>query len=56
VGCSTIDVNWAEMSSIALTFSLQIAREQRANERTRTADLTSLRVIIQVLQGCAGDC
>ena len=29
---------------------------QRADERTRTADLPSLRVIIQALQGCAGHC
>src|ERR687895_522414 len=30
--------------------------KQRADERTRTADLTSLRLIGQVLQGCAGGC
>jgi hypothetical protein len=30
--------------------------EQRADERTRTADLISLRVITQALQGCAEDC
>jgi hypothetical protein len=29
---------------------------QRADERTRTADLISLRVIIQALQGFARDC
>ena len=37
-------------------FSLQIAIKRRADERTRTADLPSLRVIIQVLQGFASSC
>jgi hypothetical protein len=40
----------------AFTFSLQIATKYGADERTRTADLISLRVITQALQGCAGDC
>jgi hypothetical protein len=30
--------------------------KERADERTRTADLTSLRVISQALQGLAGVC
>jgi hypothetical protein len=38
------------------TFFLQIEREQRADERTRTADLASLRVCGQGLLGVAGDC
>src|SRR5215216_6834993 len=33
-----------------------VQRVQRAEERTRTADLISLRVITQALQGCAGNC
>jgi hypothetical protein len=32
------------------------AGKTRADERTRTADLISLRVIHQALQGFAGDC
>jgi hypothetical protein len=39
-----------------LGFLLDLQEEQRADERTRTAGLTSLRVIGQVLQGCAQDC
>jgi hypothetical protein len=35
---------------------LQIKIKWRADERTRTADLTSLRVIIQALQGFAEAC
>jgi hypothetical protein len=37
-------------------YSAYLYRLGRADERTRTADLISLRVIIQALQGCAGDC
>ena len=37
-------------------FFLQIARKQRADERTRTADLISLQVISHALQGFARDC
>src|SRR5919106_2170925 len=38
------------------TFSQYLQVKRRADERTRTAGLISLRVIIQALQGCAGDC
>ena len=38
---------------LSLVFSLQIATKQRADERTQTADLISLRVIIQALHGFA---
>jgi hypothetical protein len=34
-----------------LPFSLQLTQDGRADERTRTADLVSLRVIGQALQG-----
>jgi hypothetical protein len=37
-------------------FYLQIETKGRADERTRTADLISLRVISQALQGCAQVC
>jgi hypothetical protein len=37
-------------------FYLQIARKKRADERTRSADLISLRVCGQVLQGFARGC
>jgi hypothetical protein len=37
-------------------FLQDLQEKQRADERTRTADLISLRVITQALQGCAGDC
>ena len=37
-------------------FSLQIERKKRADERTRTADLISLRGIIHALQGFAEVC
>ena len=37
-------------------FLWDLQAKSRADERTRTADLTSLRVIGHVLQGCAGDC
>jgi hypothetical protein len=36
-----------------LRFTLQMATKRRADERTRTADLISLRVISQALQGLA---
>jgi hypothetical protein len=39
-----------------LTFYLQNSTFWRADERTRTADLTSLRVIGQPLQGYARAC
>src|SRR5215204_111497 len=39
-----------------LEYSAYLSRLGRADERTRTADLVSLRVITQALQGCAGDC
>jgi hypothetical protein len=37
-------------------YSLYLSRFQRADERTRTADLTSLPVIIHALQGFAQAC
>jgi hypothetical protein len=37
------------MSSTALTFSLQIARKQRADERTRTADLLITSELLYLL-------
>jgi hypothetical protein len=37
-------------------FYLQMSEKQRADERTRTADLVSLRVIGQGLQRFAGGC
>jgi hypothetical protein len=37
-------------------YSAYLSRFVRADERTRTADLPSLRVIGQALQGCAGNC
>jgi hypothetical protein len=37
-------------------YSAYLSRMVRADERTRTADLTSLRVIIHVLQGFAQPC
>jgi hypothetical protein len=37
-------------------YSAYLWAKKRADERTRTADLTSLRVIIQALQGFAGVC
>jgi hypothetical protein len=40
----------------SIPFSLQIARNRRADERTRTADLLQLRVISQALQGFAQAC
>jgi hypothetical protein len=39
-----------------LEFSASLSRLGRADERTRTADLTSLRVIGQALQGFARGC
>jgi hypothetical protein len=37
-------------------YSAYLSRIGRADERTRTADLISLRVIHQALQRCAGGC
>ena len=37
-------------------YSPYLWAKKRVDERTRTADPPSLRVIIQALQGCAGDC
>src|SRR5215203_2049237 len=34
----------------------RLSRIERADERTRTADLLQLRVMHQALQGCAGGC
>jgi hypothetical protein len=39
-----------------LRLSCKCWKNERADERTRTADLISLRVITQALQGCAGGC
>jgi hypothetical protein len=39
-----------------LSISSHFAGKKRADERTRTADLISLRVIIQALQGFAQGC
>jgi hypothetical protein len=39
-----------------LEFSAYLSRLGRAGERTRSADLVSLRVIIQALQGLAQAC
>ena len=43
-------------SSRTSEIPLQIVRQKRADERTRTADLVSLRVIHQALQGLARGC
>jgi hypothetical protein len=40
---------------IALRFTSK-SHKRRADERTRTADLPSLQVMHQALQGCAGGC
>jgi hypothetical protein len=37
-------------------YSAYLWKKERADERTRTADLISLRVCGHALQGCAGDC
>jgi hypothetical protein len=42
------------VGTLSFLWYLQVKR--RADERTRTADLISLRVITQALQGCAGGC
>jgi hypothetical protein len=58
-GCSTVAVHGVRRHpSIYLIFYVLPANQHflRADEQTRTADLISLRVIGQVLQGCAGDC
>jgi hypothetical protein len=55
-GCSTVAVKRGSTALPYLTFYLQNSTFWRADERTRTADLISLRVITQALQGCAGDC
>ena len=39
-----------------LDFLVPVQRVQRAEVQTRTADIISLRVITQALQGCAQDC
>src|ERR687898_608411 len=39
-----------------ISFLRVLQENQRADERTRTADLISLRVITQALQGIAGGC
>jgi hypothetical protein len=44
------------MNIVGLSFLPVLQEKLRADERTRTADLISLRVITQALQGCAGDC
>src|SRR5215218_4985381 len=45
-----------EPSNATVRSRLTYIDRERADERTRTADLVSLRVIHQALQGCAGDC
>src|SRR5919112_5386157 len=54
-GCTTVAVKRGSAALPHLTFYLQNSTFWRADERTRTADLISLRVITQALQGCAGD-
>jgi hypothetical protein len=41
------------MLFLVLRFTCKSAKNKRADERTRTADLISLRVITQALQGVA---
>jgi hypothetical protein len=55
-GCSKVAVKRGSAALPHLTFYLQNSTFWRADERTRTADPSSLRVITQALQGCAGDC
>src|SRR5215218_8635655 len=55
-GCSTVAVKRGSTALPYLTFYLQNSTFWRADERTRTTDLISLRVITQALQGCAGGC
>jgi hypothetical protein len=55
-GCGKLAWALAPRPLWATQFFLQIAIRRRADERTRTADLISLRVITQALQGCAGGC
>jgi hypothetical protein len=52
-GCTTVAVKRGSTALPYLTFYLQNSTFWRADERTRTADLISLRVIGQVLQGIA---
>jgi hypothetical protein len=46
----------AKSRLFCLDFLVPVHRVQRADERTRTTDLISLRVINHVLQGFAGPC
>jgi hypothetical protein len=55
-GCGKLTWALAPRSLWATQFFLQIAIRRRADERTRTADLVSLRVIGQALQGFARGC
>jgi hypothetical protein len=48
-----IRIRYITGGSIGHPVFLQIASRQRADERTRTADLLQLRVITQALQGFA---
>ena len=52
-GCSTVAVQQGSTTLPYLTYYLQNGTFWRADERTRTADLVSLRVICQPLQGFA---
>ena len=60
--CEVVVLEFASFSEggksrlFRLDVLVPVHRVQRADERTRTADLISLRVIIQALQGCAGGC
>jgi hypothetical protein len=55
-GCSTVAVKRGSAVLPHLTFYLQNSGFWRADERTRTAFLLRLRVIIQALQGRAQAC
>jgi hypothetical protein len=55
-GCSTVAVKRGSTALPYLTFYLQNSTFWRTDERTRTADLISLRVITQALQGVAEAC
>jgi hypothetical protein len=54
-GCSTVTVWGGPTVPLHLTFYLQIAIKRRADERTRTADLISLRVCGRAYLSIAGD-
>ena len=54
-GLATVAKPW-ERTSKPLYFIWDLQEKGRADERTRTADLISLRVIGQALQGFAGRC